>query len=130
MKPETQEWVRSAEEDFTMAGLALRSRSRNSTTNSAGFHSQQCIEKYLKSRLVEDGLPVIKTHDLQVLLNRLVARHPLWAAFHTTLGILTNYAVKFRYPGHIATRADAREALKACRSIRTEIRLSLGLPKK
>jgi|GEM_PF-2584315 len=38
------------------------------------------------------------------------------------------YAVKFRYPGHVATRVDARQALRACRSIRSEARLSLGLP--
>jgi hypothetical protein len=38
--------------------------------------------------------------------------------------------VKFRYPGHIATRSDARAALKSCRSLRIEVRFSLGLPKK
>lgn len=130
MKPDTKEWIRVAEEDFTVANLAFRSRTRKPTASSIGFHCQQCIEKYLKARMVEDGTPVIRTHDLQTLLNRLVAQHPLWAAFHTTLGNLTDYAVKFRYPGHTATRTDAREALKACRSIRGEVRLSLGLLKK
>ncbi len=130
MKPETQEWVRCAEEDFTMANLAFRSRTRKPTASSIGFHCQQCAEKYLKARMVEDGMSVIKTHDLQTLLNRLIVHHPLWAAFHTTLGNLTDYAVKFRYPGHTATRADAREALKACRSIRGEVRLGFGLPRK
>jgi hypothetical protein len=43
---------------------------------------------------------------------------------------LNDYAVKFRYPGHVATRTDAREALKVCRSIRTDVRLSIGLPRK
>lgn len=130
MKTDTQAWVQAAEEDYTIAGLALRSRTRKPTANAIGFHCQQCVEKYLKARMVEDGAPVIKTHDLQALLNQLLVRHPLWAAFHITLGNLTNYAVKFRYPGHVATRADARAALKACRSIRAEVRASLGLPKK
>ncbi|MCL4786525.1 MAG: HEPN domain-containing protein [Verrucomicrobia bacterium] len=130
MKPDTQEWVRAAEEDFAVANLAFRSRTRKPTASSIGFHCQQCIEKYLKAQMVEDGTPVIKTHDLQTLLNRLVSRHPLWAGFHAPLGNLTDCAVKFRYPGHTATRADARAALKACRSIRAEIRASLGLPKK
>jgi HEPN domain-containing protein len=130
MKRDTQEWVRVAEEDFTIANLAFRSRTQKPTAASIGFHCQQCVEKYLKARMVEDGTPVIKTHDLQTLLNRLVAHHPLWASFNPTLGNLTDYAVKFRYPGHLATRADARTALKACRSIRAEVRQSLGLPKK
>jgi hypothetical protein len=39
-------------------------------------------------------------------------------------------AVKFRCPGHAAARTDARQALKACRSVRADIRLSLGLPRK
>ena len=40
-----------------------------------------------------------------------------------------DYAVNFRYPEHIATRADARQALTACHSLRADIRLSLGLPR-
>jgi hypothetical protein len=41
-----------------------------------------------------------------------------------------DFDAQFRYPGHTATKADARQALKACRSVRTEVRLSLGLPGK
>lgn len=129
MKADTREWVRYAEEDFDVA-TALFRRRKKSAANSIGFHCQQCVEKYLKARMVEDGIAVIKTHDLQVLLNRLLPAQPLWAAFNPALGDLTSYAVKFRYPGHVATRADARDALKACRSIRAEVRLSLGFPKK
>jgi HEPN domain-containing protein len=129
MKADTREWVRFAEEDFDVA-TALFRRRKKGAANSIGFHCQQCVEKYLKARMIEDGVAIHKTHDLQLLLNLLLAARPLWAAFHSVLGNLTGYAVKFRYPGHVATRADARAALKACRSIRAEVRLSLGLPKK
>ena len=129
MKAETREWVRFAEGDFE-AATSLKSKRKKLPANVISFPSQQCAEKYLKARMVEDGVSVLKTHDLQALLNLVLPSQPLWAAFHTTLGNLTSYAVKFRYPGHVATRADAREALKACRSIRGEVRLSLGLSKK
>jgi HEPN domain-containing protein len=129
MKADTREWVRFAEADFEAASSLLRKR-KNLSANIVGFHCQQCAEKYLKARMVENGLPMIKTHDLQALLNLVLPTQPLWAAFHPALGNLTGYGVTFRYPGHIATRADARAALKACRSIRAEVRLSLGLPKK
>jgi HEPN domain-containing protein len=130
MKPATREWVRCAEEDFGVAVVLLRRRAKVAPNNSIGFHCQQCVEKYLKARLEEAALNVPKTHDLMALLQLLLASEPLWAAFAPALRRLNDYAVKFRYPGHAATRADARQALKACRSVRADVRLSLGLPRK
>ncbi len=129
MKPEAREWVRCAEEDFEVANALFRRRTK-SAANTIGFHCQQCVEKYLKARLEELGLPVPKTHNLVALAGLLRSQHPLWAAFLPALLSLNNYAVKFRYPGHIATRRDAREALKACRAVRADVRLTLGLPRK
>ena len=129
MKAETREWVRCAEADFEAANALFRRRS-NTLANPIGFHCQQCVEKYLKARLEELGLPVPKTHNLAALTALLQSHHPLWAAFQPALLLLNNYAVKFRYPGHQATRADARAALQACRSLRAEVRLGLGLAKR
>ena len=129
MKPATREWVRCAEEDFDVA-VALMRRRTKTAANSIGFHCQQCVEKYLKGRLEEAGLNAPKTHDLVVLLQLLLPVEPLWASFAPALRRLNDYAVKFRYPGHVTTRTDARQALKACRSLRADVRLSLGLPRK
>jgi len=129
MKPATREWVRCAEEDYDVA-MALMRRRTKTAANSIGFHGQQCVEKYLKARLEEAGTVAPKTHDLVALLQLLLPLEPLWAAFAPPLRSLNDYAVRFRYPGHVATRKDASQALKACRSIRAEVRLSLGLPRK
>ena len=129
MKQATREWVRCAEEDFDVATALMRRRTRTAA-NSIGFHAQQCAEKYLKARFEEAALNVPKTHDLVALLQLLLSVEPLWVSFAPAFRRLNDYAVKFRYPGHVATRIDARVALKACRSIRTEVRLSLGLPSK
>lgn len=129
MKTATREWVRCAEEDFDVARALLRRRTRTAA-NSIGFHCQQCTEKYLKARLEEAGLGVVRTHDLVALLQLLLPVEPLWAAFAPALRRLNDYAVKFRYPGHVATRNDARRALSACQSIRGDVRLSIGLPRK
>jgi uncharacterized protein len=40
------------------------------------FHCQQCAEKYLKALMEELGLPVPKTHDLDLLLRALLPHHP------------------------------------------------------
>jgi len=130
MKAETQQWVSCAEDDFSVARTQFRSRSKRPANNAIGFHCQQCAEKYLKARLAEAGLSVPKVHDLMLLLQRALPVEPLWASFAPALRGLNDYAVKFRYPGHVATRQDAREALATCRSFRAEVRLSLGLPKK
>ena len=129
MKPATREWIRCAEEDFDVACALLRRRTKTAS-NSVGFHCQQCVEKYFKAKLEEAGLNAPKTHDLVALLQLLLPLHPLWSSFAPSLRRLNDYAVKFRYPGHVASKSDARQALKACRSIRAEIRFGLGLPRK
>jgi HEPN domain-containing protein len=129
MKPATRDWIRCAEEDFDVA-VALMRRRTKTAANSIGFHCQQCVEKYLKGKLEEAGLNAPKTNDLVALLQLLLPVEPLWSSFAPALRRLNDYAVKFRYPGHVTTRADARQALKACRSIRADVRLCLGLPRK
>ena len=129
MKPATREWLRCAEEDFDVAAALMRRRTKTAA-NSIGFHCQQCVEKHLKGRLEEAGLTAPKTHDLMVLVQLLLPVEPLWASFAPALRRLNDYAVKFRYPGQVATKADALKALRACRAIRAEVRLSLGLPRK
>ena len=129
MKPATREWIRSAEEDFDVAAALLRRRTKTAA-NSIGFHAQQCVEKYFKARLEEAGLNVPRTHDLVALLQLLLPVEPLWASSAPTLRRLNDYAVKFRYPGHVATRMEAQQALRVCRATRAEIRLSLGLPRR
>lgn len=126
MKPATLEWVVKAEEDH-LAALDLARRRKLPLWNSVCFHAQQCAEKYLKARLEEAGLPVPKTHDLEVLLQRLVPVEPLWSALLPAAQNLTDFAVDFRYPGDNATRAEAQLSLKDCKSIRHEVRVSLGL---
>jgi HEPN domain-containing protein len=129
MKPATREWVRCAEEDFDVAAALMRRRTRTAA-NSIGFHCQQCVEKYLKARLEEAGLSPPKTHDLVALLQLLLPVEPLWASFAPALRRLNDFSVKFRYPGHVVTRRDASRAVKACQSLRTDVRSSLGLPRK
>jgi len=100
---------------------------RHPNHDSACFHAQQCVEKYLKARLQEAGLVFPKTHDLLELLKRVLVVEPTWATLTPSLTQLVNYAVAFRYPGVSASRADARKALAACRLVRRAVRASLGL---
>ena len=127
MKPSTREWVAKAEDDY-LAALDLARRRKRPLWSGVCFHAQQCAEKYLKARMEEAGLPLQRTHDLDALLNHILPIEPLWSAFRPALQTLTAYAVNFRYPGHNANKSHARRALPDCKSIRREVRISLGLP--
>jgi HEPN domain-containing protein len=88
------------------------------------------VEKYFKARLHEAELSFPKTHDLVVLLELLQPVEPLWSAYEPIVKNLTDFAVNFRYPGDNATLSEAKLALKHCRSLRAEVRQSLGLKSK
>lgn len=128
MKPLTREWVRKAENDFKVATQILRRR-KDVVPDAACFLCQQCVEKYLKARLVEADIPFKRTHDLLLLLELCVPVEPLWSAYSQVVDDMTDFAVDFRYPGHSATLAQAKLALKNCQSLRAEVRRSLGLKK-
>lgn len=126
MKPITSEWVEKAEEDWVVMLKSYRAR-KDPAYNAACFHAQQCIEKYLKARLEEAGIGFKKTHDLIELMSTTLAVEPTWISLRNELDYLNNFSVIYRYPGHSATKAEAKDAVSACRKVRLIIRGALGL---
>jgi HEPN domain-containing protein len=126
MKPTTREWVKKAEDDFKVASQIIRRR-KGTVPDAACFHCQQCVEKYLKARLLEAGITFSRTHDLLQLLSACMPVEPLWAAYAKVVDGITDYAVDFRYPGHRASLREAKRVFRHCRSLRSEVRRSLGL---
>ena len=126
MRDETLEWIQKAEGDFATATREVRAR-KNRNEDSACFHCQQCIEKYLKAMLVEKNIQFPKTHDLGVLLDLLLKISPDLEMFCDGMNILTDYAVVFRYPGESATKEQSRESFFRCIEMREAIRNKLKL---
>ena len=126
MKSSTREWMRQAEEDYE-AALDLARRRKRPLDKQVCFHAQQCVEKYLKARLNEASIGFARNHDLEQLLAQAMAVEPLWSSFQPVLKKLNEYAVQPRYPGFPVTKAEAKQAVKDCKSFRKEARLSLGL---
>jgi HEPN domain-containing protein len=126
MKPLTREWVEKAEQDWNSLHREIRAR-KNPNYDAACFFAQQCVEKYLKARLVEADTYFKKIHDLTYLLELVKPIEPLWTSYERELRALTDYAVEFRYPGASADLEIARLALKVCKSFRINARQSLGL---
>ena len=61
------EWVQKVEGDFHSALREYRAR-KLPNYDAAGFHAQQCIEKYLKALLQKQQVPFHKIHDLLALM--------------------------------------------------------------
>jgi HEPN domain-containing protein len=126
MKPLVQEWVDKAEGDFATAGRELRAR-KAPNYDSACFHAQQCVEKYLKAFLQNAGIVFTKTHDLVALLDLLLPIKPSWDEFRFRLRDLTTAAVEIRYPGKSADKLAAKEMYKLCQDVRELVRKNLGI---
>ncbi|PZU99413.1 MAG: DNA-binding protein [Pseudanabaena sp.] len=126
MKLITEEWVNKAEGDFATAQREWQVENMPNY-DAVCFHSQQCIEKYLKACLQEENIAFGKTHDLTKLLDSLLIIEPSWEKFRDSLDELTAYAVEFRYPGLSDDQVIANQALADCTEIRRIVRQHLGL---
>lgn len=63
-----REWIEKAEGDYHTALREFRAR-KFPNFDAAGFHAQQCVEKYLKAILQQNNIRFEKVHDLLALLN-------------------------------------------------------------
>jgi HEPN domain-containing protein len=128
MKETTREWVKKADADFHSAEFELDITGRRSNFDLICFLEQQCVEKFLKAHLQEQGLNVPRIHDLPALLDLLLPYEPLWESWRASFNSIKEFAVEFRYPGEDAEPQDAMFAYRVAKAFRKEALDSLGLP--
>jgi HEPN domain-containing protein len=126
MNPLTLEWIEKAEGDYTTARREMRARN-SPNYDAVCFHAQQMAEKYLKAVLQENRLAIPRTHSLIDLLALISKLDSSFLLIQTDLNILEGYAVQFRYPGHSATKLEAKEAFKATEVVRKFIKNKFGI---
>lgn len=120
-----RQWVEKAEHDLTAAGQ-IQKLGKDAPADTVCFHAQQCVEKYLKAALVNQGIPFAKTHDIEVLMRLIPPRHrPTMTPAEQKL--FTSYAVVVRYPqaGLAIPLRESRRAVTIARRLRREVRRSL-----
>lgn len=117
-----REWIAKAENDLKNAAHTL-TLGAECPTDTVCFHSQQCVEKYLKAALVVLEIPFPRTHDVEVIL-ALLPKHVDISLTVAQQRRLTEYATIMRYPGPYApvTLSEAKEAVKLARRVRRQIR--------
>ena len=75
----------------------------------------------------EAAVGFARMHDLLMLHQLVLPVEPSWQVLQTHLACLNPFAVASRYPGIIATRADAKDAIIYCREVRRVMRTAFGL---
>jgi len=120
MKEITEEWIKKAEQDYIVANREFIAVPPAYET--VCFHSQQCIEKYLKAILQENEVEFDKIHDLDVLLNQCISFIPELEKHREELIKLSIYAVDVRYPGLEIAQEESEEGVKIMKVVRKIIR--------
>ncbi len=113
-------WFLKADSDLNTARLMVES---NGPYDTACFHAQQAVEKYLKGLLAFRGEPFHRTHNLEELQHQGEAL-PAWPLKGLELAELSSYAVEVRYDFEFwPDRQTTQQAIVVASEVR---RLVLG----
>lgn len=119
MRKVTSSWLRDAEEELAAAELLLR----HGTFRPSCYHSQQYVEKVLKTLVLEKGRRPSRTHDLVALAleAKEVGRE---VQVDTDDLVFLNSVYRARYPAEEGllprgepAKEDAEKALRIARSV-------------
>jgi len=116
-----REWLEKADNDLRNAAHTL-TLGAEGPTDTICFHSQQCVEKYLKAFLAFVEIDFPKTHDIEELMNLVPDRYRPELSIQDQRR-LTAYATVTRYPGGYEPikLSEARQAVKLARRMRKAI---------
>ena len=103
-----EEWLLKAKRDLDTA-KALLEKAYHDT---AIYHTQQCAEKALKGYCVYSLQPLIKTHDLDKILNICISLDSNFQQLDILATSLNGLDVRFRYPD-IEFEPEATEVVNA-----------------
>ena len=103
-------WMVKAKGDLAVARLLIEGSEPH--LDSGVYHCQQAAEKSLKALLTLDENLFPKSHNLRILLDLVLPRHPELSTLVNACIVLTPYATEFRYPGDIF-EPDRSEAVEA-----------------
>lgn len=109
----SKQWIAKAKNDLLNADNNLKAD--ETPFDTVCFHCQQAAEKFLKAYLVANGKPYPVSHDLILILEKILPLNSSVEVLRDDLALLMPYAVEIRYPDDwfMPTKEDAEEARKA-----------------
>ncbi len=112
-----RQWLAKAMNDLLNADNNLKSEVIPFDT--VCFHCQQAAEKLLKAYLIGNGQEYPFTHDLFLILEKILPINSEVDELRDSLAILMPYAVEVRYPDdwYMPSDEDAKEAREAVNNV-------------
>ena len=126
INPLTSEWIERAEGNYitaTILAQAMGSRGYDQVC----YHSQECVEQYLKAYLQEHQTYFPKLHNLLELLELCLIIDAEFKVLRPALQQFTQDAETYGYPGYNANEAEANMLSQSATTVRIFIRAKLGL---
>jgi len=106
------EWVKFAQMDYDHAVKTVETH-HPIPIEIVCYHCQQSAEKILKAFIILKDGSLIKTHDLDILLEQCKKYSPDFDTFTSACEKLSTYAAQTRYPSDIElTETEMRQAIK------------------
>ena len=93
--PLVEEWFAKAREDLQAAAILA---GREKLAGIAAFHLQQAAEKGLKGYLIHHGWTLVRTHDVEALLNEAATHDRRLSRFLKGAITLSGVYISERYP--------------------------------
>lgn len=109
----SKQWIAKAKNDLLNADNNLKAEEIPFDT--VCFHCQQATEKFLKAYLVANGKSYPISHDLILILEKILPLNSSAEVLRDDLALLMPYSVEIRYPDDwfMPTEEDAIEAREA-----------------
>ena len=108
MKKQAEEWLKAADDDLKVIDKIIDDES---LSNMVAFHSQQAIEKSLKSVLEEYESRVPRTHNL-INLNDRVSQYIILDMDKVVLERINEIYTDTRYPSDIGLVPDGKPSVE------------------
>jgi HEPN domain-containing protein len=127
---ELKGWLIKANNDIRVIQVLLKNTEEELITDVICFHSQQAIEKFLKSFLIYKNISYKKTHNLDYLQDLCTEQDKDFAKFNFDL--LSDYAVDSRYGDELIIPSDktALESFNIALEIKNFVLKKLNLTDK
>ena len=111
------QWHIKAENDLITANNEFKAD--ETITDAICFHSQQSVEKYLKSYLIAQQKNIRNTHNITEILRLCIELDEDFRQLNFAT-ILTTYAVEIRYPDdfYIPEIDEAKEAYEMAKKVK------------
>ncbi|MBI3617715.1 MAG: HEPN domain-containing protein [Candidatus Omnitrophica bacterium] len=110
-RQKANEWFKKGDSDLRTAEILVKEE--HPPTDTACFHCQQAVEKYLKGYLTLKGIDFLKSHDLDYLLKLCVDLDKNFADHEETVLTLNKYGIEPRYPADIPVYYSVEETKRA-----------------